>query len=42
MSSRMVQSYQTKPLAKGRWEAHRHLADIQYMVTGYEQMGIAR
>ncbi len=37
----MVQSYQTKPLAQGRWEAHRHYADIQYIVSGTEQMGIA-
>jgi len=37
----MVQSYQTKPLAQGRWEAHRHHADIQYIVAGAETMGIA-
>ena len=37
----LVQSYQTKPPAQGRWEAHRHHADIQYMLIGAEQIGIA-
>jgi YhcH/YjgK/YiaL family protein len=37
----MVQSYQTKPRDQGRWEAHRHYADIQYVVSGTEVMGVA-
>jgi YhcH/YjgK/YiaL family protein len=37
-----VQTYQTKPLDMGRWEAHRHYADIQYVVSGCECMGIAQ
>lgn len=37
----MVQSYQSKPLEQGRWEAHRHYADIQFMVSGSELMGVA-
>jgi YhcH/YjgK/YiaL family protein len=37
----VVQTYQTKPLDQGRWEAHRRHADIQYIVTGGERMGIA-
>jgi YhcH/YjgK/YiaL family protein len=36
-----VQSYHTKPLEQGKWEAHRHYADIQYVVKGCEGIGIA-
>jgi YhcH/YjgK/YiaL family protein len=36
----MVQSYQTKPRDQGRWEAHRHYADIQLMVEGAEYVGV--
>jgi YhcH/YjgK/YiaL family protein len=36
----IVQSYDSKPMAKGRWEAHRKFADIQYIVTGRERMGV--
>src|SRR6266540_1404763 len=37
----LVQSYQTKPIDQGRWEAHRHYADIQLILSGVERMGIA-
>src|SRR4051812_33835869 len=37
----IVQSYATKPREQGRWEAHRHYADIQYLISGSEVMGIA-
>jgi YhcH/YjgK/YiaL family protein len=37
----IVQSYTTKPPEKGRWEAHRKYADIQYMLSGGERMGVA-
>ena len=36
----IVQSYTTKPREKGRWEAHRKYADIQYMIIGQERMGV--
>ena len=36
-----VQTYHTKPLEQGRWEAHRHHADIQYVIQGSEGIGIA-
>jgi len=38
----MVQSYQSKPPTVGRWEAHRLHADIQYIVSGCERMGVAQ
>src|SRR5262249_18280705 len=37
----MVQSYDTKPQEAGRWEAHRRYADIQFMISGRERMGVA-
>ena len=37
----MVQSYDTKPTDAGKWEAHRKYADIQFMITGGERMGVA-
>jgi YhcH/YjgK/YiaL family protein len=37
----IVQSYTTKPPERGRWEAHRKYADIQYMIAGGERMGLA-
>lgn len=37
----LVQKYDTKPAAEGKWEAHRKYADIQYVVEGVEQMGYA-
>ena len=36
----IVQAYATKPRSAGRWEAHRDHADIQYVVTGAERMGV--
>lgn len=35
----LVQEYETRPLAKGRWEAHRNYYDIQFVVQGPERMG---
>jgi len=37
----LVQEYETKPLERGKWEAHVKHADIQYVVTGRERMGFA-
>ena len=37
----LVQKYVTKPLAEGKWEAHRKYIDIQYIAEGMEQMGYA-
>jgi YhcH/YjgK/YiaL family protein len=37
----MVQSYDTKPQSEGRWESHRRNADIQYVISGHERMGVA-
>jgi YhcH/YjgK/YiaL family protein len=36
----IVQTYVTKPPKWGRWEAHRHHADIQLIVRGVERLGI--
>jgi YhcH/YjgK/YiaL family protein len=36
-----VQTYQSKPRAEGRWEAHRKYTDVQYIVEGSEVMGCA-
>jgi YhcH/YjgK/YiaL family protein len=37
----MHQEYKTKPRAQGLWESHRKYIDIQYVVSGVEQMGFA-
>lgn len=37
----LVQEYMTKPAEAGVWESHRKYIDIQYMVSGTEQMGYA-
>lgn len=37
----MPQSYLTRPVSEGKWEAHRRYIDIQYMVYGEEKMGWA-
>lgn len=37
----MVQEYTTKPESDGFWEAHFIYADVQYLVTGRERMGVA-
>ena len=35
----MVQQYESKPREQGAWEAHRKYTDIQYIVSGSEQIG---
>jgi YhcH/YjgK/YiaL family protein len=37
----IVQSYTTRPIEQGRWEAHRRNADIQLVIAGRERMGVA-
>lgn len=37
----IVQEYMSKPIEEGKFEAHRKYIDIQYVVTGEEQMGAA-
>jgi YhcH/YjgK/YiaL family protein len=37
----MVQRYETKPMEKGRWEAHRKYIDVQYVHQGAERFGYA-
>jgi YhcH/YjgK/YiaL family protein len=37
----LVQEYTSKAPEQGVWEAHRHYIDIQYMVSGMENMGFA-
>ncbi len=36
-----VMTYDTKPLDKAVWEAHRRYMDVQYIITGQERMGYA-
>ena len=36
----IVQTYFAKPQAEGRWEAHRDHADIQYVASAAERMGV--
>ncbi len=36
-----VQEYTSKPMEQGRWEAHVKYIDIQYIVSGEEQIGYA-
>ena len=36
----IVQTYAAKPREQGRWEAHRDYADIQFVASGAEQMGV--
>lgn len=38
----LVQSYESKPLAAGKWEAHRKYADVQIVIRGVEQIGYAQ
>jgi YhcH/YjgK/YiaL family protein len=38
----IVQEYSSKLKEQGRWEAHRHYIDLQYIVQGIERMGYAR
>jgi biofilm protein TabA len=35
----IVQRYDSRPVAKARWEAHRRYIDVQYIFAGKEQMG---
>ena len=35
----LIQDYQTKSLAEGRFEAHKKHIDIQYLIKGIEKMG---
>jgi YhcH/YjgK/YiaL family protein len=37
----MAQQYETKPMEKGRWEAHRKYIDVQYVHQGAERIGYA-
>ncbi len=37
----LPQEYETKPMGTSVWEAHRKYIDIQYIVSGREQMGTA-
>lgn len=37
----LVQRYRSKPLAEGRWEAHRTHIDLQMVVVGEERIGVA-
>lgn len=37
----IVQLYNAKPSSAGKWEAHRKYADIQYVFSGKEKMGIS-
>lgn len=37
----LVQHYESRPLEKGKWEAHRRYIDIQYLFEGEERMGYA-
>jgi YhcH/YjgK/YiaL family protein len=37
----MVQQYETKPMERGRWEAHRKYIDVQYVHRGGERFGYA-
>lgn len=37
----IVQTYETKPAAEKRWEAHRKFVDLQFVITGTEWMGYA-
>lgn len=37
----IVNSYETEPREVRKWEAHRKYIDIQYMVSGIEEMAVA-
>ncbi len=36
-----VQAFTTRPLAEGRWEAHRRYIDLHYVFAGCERIGYA-
>lgn len=35
----LVQEHETQPLARAKWEAHRKMIDLHYMVSGQELIG---
>jgi YhcH/YjgK/YiaL family protein len=35
----LIQSYNTNPIEKGLWEAHKKYIDVQFVVSGIELMG---
>jgi len=37
----LVGKYETMPVSVGKWEAHKKYIDIQYIVSGTEQIGYA-
>jgi biofilm protein TabA len=37
----IVSSYETQPLERVPWEAHRRYIDVQYLVAGAERIGYA-
>ena len=37
----LVQRYESKPVEKCKWEAHRRYIDVQYVAEGIEQIGYA-
>lgn len=37
----MVQDYTTKKMSEGKYELHKRYADLQYVVSGEENMGYA-
>ena len=37
----IAQRYQSKPLAEGKWEAHRNYIDVQFVAEGVERIGWA-
>lgn len=36
-----VSDYTPKPVAQGRWEAHRRYLDLQFVASGVERFGVA-
>lgn len=37
----LMQHYLTKPVAEGRWEAHRKYLDLHLVISGAERVGFA-
>lgn len=37
----MIQEYDSKAKDEGAWEAHKQYLDVQYIISGEEQMGLA-
>jgi YhcH/YjgK/YiaL family protein len=38
----LIQEYQPKPVAEGRFESHRVYWDVQYVVEGVEKIGVGQ